>query len=282
MQIASSNLSRRPFIRLACALAITLATWAGAASAQGTPPSTTKVVDIPTRQGVTQRFIYITPSAAPKGSVILMAGGHGGLQIFPGGSMTYGNGNFVVRTRQQFADAGFAVAVVDAPSDRQTAPFLNGFRQTPEHAADIKAVIAWLKQQSPTPVWLVGTSRGTQSAGYIATELTPAQGGPDGIVLTSTILQDPAGRAVPRMPLERITIPVLVVHHEQDGCRLCAISFMPQLMSKLPKEPKTELLTFKGGQSVGDPCEAMAYHGFNGIEADVLAKTTAWMLAAKP
>jgi pimeloyl-ACP methyl ester carboxylesterase len=236
-----------------------------AATAQA--QATSKVIDIPTRQGVTQRFIYLTPAAAPKGSVILLAGGHGGLQIFPGGSMAYGNGNFVVRTRQQFADAGFAVAVVDAPSDRLTAPFLNGFRQTPEHAADIKAVIAWLKQQSPTPVWLVGTSRGTQSAGYIATELTPAQGGPDGIVLTSTILMDPAGRAVPRMPLERITIPVLVVHHEQDGCRLCAISYMPQLMSALPKTIKTELLTFKGGQSVGDPCEAMAYHGFNRMDA---------------
>ncbi|MES2400526.1 MAG: alpha/beta hydrolase [Pseudomonadota bacterium] len=250
--------------------------------AQGTPPATSKVVDIPTRPGVTQRFIYITPAAAPKGSVILLAGGHGGLQIFPGGSMAYGKGNFLVRTRQQFADAGFAVAVVDAPSDRQTSPFLSGFRQTPEHAADVKAVIAWLKQQSPTPVWLVGTSRGTQSAGYIATELTPAQGGPDGLVLTSTILQDPAGRAVPRMPLERLTIPVLVVHHEQDGCRLCAPSYLPQLMSALPKTPKTELITFQGGQNVGDPCEAMAYHGFNGIEADVLAKTTAWMLAARP
>lgn len=241
-----------------------------------------RVVDIPTRPGVTQRFIYITPAAAPKGAVILMAGGHGGLQIFPGGSMAWGNGNFLVRTRQQFADAGFAVAVPDAPSDRQSAPFLNGFRQTPEHAADIKAVIAWLKQQTPTPVWLVGTSRGTQSAGYVATELTPAQGGPDGLVLTSTILTDTTGRAVPRMPLERITIPVLVVHHELDGCRACAIGYMPQLMASLPKTPRTELITLKGGQSVGDPCEAMAYHGFNGIEAEVLAKTTAWMLAAKP
>ncbi|MES2509101.1 MAG: hypothetical protein V4625_04185 [Pseudomonadota bacterium] len=118
---------------------------AGPAFAQGT----SKVVDIPTRAGVTQRFIYLTPAAAPKGSVILMAGGHGGLQIYAGGSLGWGNGNFLVRTRQQFADAGFAVAVVDAPSDRQKPPFLNGFRQTPEHAADIKAVIAWLKQQAP-------------------------------------------------------------------------------------------------------------------------------------
>ena len=188
-------------------------------------------------------------------------------------------------SRQLFADAGFAVAVIDAPSDRQSAPFLSGFRQTPEHAADVKAVIAWLKdarQQAPGPVWLVGTSRGTQSAAYIATELTPAQGGPDGIVLTSSILTDNNGRALPRMPLAQITVPVLVAHHEQDGCRLCAFGYIPQLMSKLAKTPKAELISFTGGQSVGDPCEAMGYHGFNGLEPEVVSKITSWMLAAKP
>ncbi len=249
--------------------------------AQAAPGATPKVIDIPTRPGVTQRFLYIAPANA-KGSIILMAGGHGGLQIFPGGSLGWGNGNFLVRTRQLFADAGFAVAVIDAPSDRQAAPFLSGFRQTPEHAADVKAVIAWLKQQAPGPVWLVGTSRGTQSAAYIATEHSPAQGGPDGVVLTSSILTDPAGRAVPRMPLEQITVPVLVAHHEQDGCRLCAFSYTPQLMSRLTKTPKAELISFTGGQSTGDPCEAMAYHGFNGLEVDVVSKITSWMLAAKP
>lgn len=248
--------------------------------AQAAASTTQKVVDIPTRPGVTQRFLYISP-ASPKASVILIAGGHGGLQIFPGGSIGWGSNNFLVRTRQQFADAGFAVAVIDAPSDRQSAPFLGGFRQTPEHAADVKAVMAWLRQQAPVPVWLVGTSRGTQSAAYIATELSPAQGGPDGLVLTSTILNDPKGRAVPRMPLEQISVPVLVAHHEQDGCRLCAFGYMPQLMSQLAKTPKAELITFTGGQSTGDPCEAMAYHGFNGLEADIVGKVTRWMLAAK-
>jgi alpha/beta superfamily hydrolase len=246
------------------------------ALAQGTP----KVVDIPTRPGVTQRFIHIAPPNA-RAAVILMAGGHGGLQITSDGGITWGKGNFLVRTRQQFADAGLAVAVVDAPSDRQSPPFLNGLRQTPEHTADIAAVIAWLKQQAPAPmpVWLAGTSRGTQSAGYIATELSPAKGGPDGLILTATILTDSGGRAVPKMPLETLGIPVLVVHHELDACRLCRFSDMPPLMEKLARTPKAELITITGGQSIGDPCEAMAYHGFNGREADVVSKISSWVLA---
>ena len=118
-----------------------------------------KVVDIPTRPGVSQRMLVLSPQA-PKAAVILFPGGHGGLQILPNGAFNWGNGNFLVRTRQLFADQGLLVAVVDAPSDRQSPPYLSGFRQRPEHAADIKAVIAWVRKQANVPVWLVGTNPG--------------------------------------------------------------------------------------------------------------------------
>ena len=239
-----------------------------------------KVVDIPARPGVTQRFVYLAPES-PKAAVILFAGGHGGLQIFPNGSFKWGEGNFLVRTRQLFANNGLSVAVVDAPSDRQAAPFLGGFRQKPEHVADIKAVIAWLKQQANVPVWLVGTSMGTQSAAFIATQLGPGDGGPDGLVLTSTILSIDVGRPVPAMPLQNVAIPVLVVHHEKDGCILCAYSEIPRLMEKLSSTPRKELVTFKGGENRGDPCEAFAYHGFNGLEKDVVAKIAEWIIRTK-
>ncbi|MGJ7525137.1 alpha/beta hydrolase [Variovorax sp. GB1P17] len=241
--------------------------------------STQKVVDIPTRPGVTQRMLVLSPptTTPAKAAVILFAGGHGGLQIFPNGSLKWGGGNFLVRTRQLFADQGLMVAVIDAPSDRQSPPYLAGFRQKPEHVADVKAVIAWMREQSKAPVWLVGTSRGTQSAAYVATELAGPEG-PDGIVLSSTILIDKAGRPVPAMPLEKIRVPVLVVHHEQDACPSCPFASVPGLMAKLESSPKKELLSFKGGESSGDPCEAMAYHGFNGLDREVVEKIAGWIL----
>jgi hypothetical protein len=234
-----------------------------------------QVVEIPTRPGVTQRFVYLAPDR-PKAAVILLAGGHGGLQISGGDSFKWGKGNFLVRSRQLFASQGLAVAVVDAPSDRQWPPFLGGFRQTDQHVADIKAVIGWLKQ-STLPVWLVGTSRGTQSAAYIATQLGVAAGGPDGLVLTSTILADKSSRAVPEMPLDRLAIPVLAVHHEQDACKVSAYSQISYLMNKLAVIPTKELVIMKGGSSSGDPCEAFAYHGFNGLEHAVVAKIATWI-----
>ena len=237
---------------------------------------TERVVDIPTRPGVTQRILVLGPEK-PKATVILFAGGDGGLRLTPQGHISWGKGNFLVRTRALFAQQGLLVAVIDTPSDRQTPPYLGGFRQTREHAADVKAVIAWLRKEAPVPVWLVGTSRGTQSAGSLATSLPLAEGGPDGIVLTSTILTDPRGRPVPDMPIDRIKIPVLVVHHKLDGCALCRYSDINALMGRLTATPRKELLTFEGGTSKGDPCEAFAYHGYAGIESDVVAKIGAWL-----
>ena len=238
---------------------------------------TQRVVDIPTRPGITQRMVVIEPEK-PKAAVVLFPGGHGGLQISSSGSFTWGANNFLVRTRQLFASFNLMVAVVDAPSDRQNPPYLAGFRQTPEHVSDIRAVIAWIKQQRNIPVWLVGTSRGTQSVAFIVTQLAQSDGGPDGVVLTSTILTDkPPARPVPELPLDRIKVPILIVHHKQDGCQHCPYDNLPGLMEKLTAAPRKELFTVEGGRSKVDPCEAMAYHGFNGTEQQVVTKIADWI-----
>lgn len=238
-----------------------------------------RVVDVPSRAGVTERLLVLQPDQ-PRAAVILLAGGHGGLQVLPDGSMNWGRGNFLVRTRSLFAGQGLLVVVLDAPSDRQSPPFLGGFRQTAEHVADLKAAIAWVRQQARVPVWLVGTSRGTQSAAYVATQL-PLPDGPDGVVLTSTIMVDPKSRPVPAMDLGKIAVPVLVVHHEQDACRVCPPSWLPELVKRLGSSPRTEGILVSGGTSQGDPCEAFAHHGYNGIEAAVVQRIAGWITAAR-
>ena len=70
------------------------------------------------------------------------------------------------------------------------------------------------------------------------------------------------------MPLERIGVPVFVAHHQLDDCKHCRYADLPRLMNKLTAAPRKELLTFSGGISRGDPCEARAYHGALGIAAE--------------
>lgn len=267
-----SRFSRFSFLSLFAFLAA-LGTWN---SAFGT--ETSQVLDLPTRPGVTQRILLLTPEASARATLVIFTGGNGALQISPGGELGSGKGNFLIRTRQQWLAKGFIVALVDAPSDRQSEPFLSGFRQTPEHLADIKAVIAALRVNTKLPIWLVGTSRGTQSIGFLASTLSKGDGA-DGLVFTSTILTDPKGRAVPAMPLEKISIPTLVVHHKQDACVLCNPAELPGMMDKLQGAPRKELMLVEGGITKGDPCEAFAHHGYNGIESDVVDKIAAWILA---
>jgi hypothetical protein len=238
---------------------------------------TEKVMDIATRHHVMERLLVLTPKTPPQAAVILLAGGHGGLQISDNGSFGWGKGNFLVRSRRLFADQGLLTVVVDAPSDRQMPPYLSGFRGTSKHVMDLKAVIAWVRKQANVPVWLVGTSRGTQSAAYTATYLS-GHDGPDGLVLTSTILTDSKEFPVTSLQLDRVQIPVLVVHHVDDGCRHCSYAHIRRLMDALANAPKKELIPVRGGQSQGDPCEAWSHHGFNGIEPEVVDKIAAWIL----
>lgn len=235
-----------------------------------------RVIDIPTRSGVSERVVILSPEI-PKAVVVLFAGGHGGLQITDDGKFGWGEGNFLVRTRELFTQAGLMVVIVDAPSNRQREPFLNGFRQTKEHLQDISSIVEWIKTQNTAPIWLIGTSRGTQSVAYAATELTDMQT-IHGFVLTSTILSDLKSKAVINMDLEKITKPILVVHHQNDGCSHCSLDLIPSLMNKLNASSSKELFVIEGGETKGDPCNAFGHHGFNGVESEVVTKIAEWVL----
>ena len=236
-----------------------------------------RVVDIPTRAGVTQRFLYLAP-AKPKAAAIFFPGGAGDFQVANDASITRQSISFMVRTRDLFAAQGIAVAIVSPPSDRSNLEF---FRETREHAEDVRAVIAWVRREAGVPVWLIGTSRGTLSAGYVAAQLAPRDGGPDGVVLTSSVLvRTPRMQeaVVPDLALERITVPVLIVHHKQDSCRSCPPGVVPSVIERLTAAPRKEFIPAEGGASEGPPCEPMAHHGYNGIEREVVGKIAEWML----
>jgi hypothetical protein len=81
------------------------------------------------------------------------------------------------------------------------------------------------------------------------------------------------------MELQTPRIPVLVVHHEQDGCRFCLFRDMPALMHKPGAVPMKALIAVNGGVSRGAPCEAFAYHGYNGIESAVVARIAEWIVS---
>jgi len=183
-------------MRLAVALMLCLTTAFGSALAE-------ERIDLATRPGITQP-VYFTATPSAAASVILFPGGSGVVAAV--------RSNFLLRVAGQFAVQGFNVAIADAPSD-QANGMSQTFRQSSQQADDIAGIIAMLKTRSPTPVWLIGTSRGSISAANGAARIGPPRVA--GVVLTSSVwLGGMAG-----VSLEQISLPILVVHNRDDGCR---------------------------------------------------------------
>lgn len=259
--------------------AATLLLATGLASAHAASSS---LVSVQTPRGAKQAFILIKPDK-PVASVVLFAGGHGALGLKSASSMTWGAGNFLVRSRDLFASHNLMVAVIDAPSDQRQG--MNAiFRMSGAHAGDIAAVAAYLKQQANAPVWLVGTSMGTFSAagGAIGARTI------DGLVLSSTItrakpdwkIAQSHRDGVASMPLPQVTVPTLVVSHRKDGCDITPAADAPKLTKRLTKAAKVDVVLLDGGSPPqSEPCEAKSQHGFLGIEADAVKAMAAFIKA---
>lgn len=243
-----------------------------------------EIVSLETRPGVIQKILLIKPSN-PIASVILFPGGSGiiKLRTKPGSSkIKYSSNNFLVRSKNLFAEQGFQVAVVDAPSDKNKYDgMLYGFRTSKDHVKDIDRIILYLRQQADVPVWLIGTSRGTESTAHIAIH---SKQHPDGLILTSSMsVSNHKGKDVTQMGLNKITIPTLVLAHIDDECHVTPPHGAQQIAKRLTNATPVKVKLFNGGDfAQEDPCKALSPHGFIGIEKEVVKYISEFIRAHTP
>ncbi len=216
--------------------------------------------DLPVGPGVTQP-VYATLVAKPAASLVLFPGGDG--------VYTTAQKNFLVRIAPDLVRQGFSVFIADAPSDHASG-MSTAYRLGADQAAGIAAIVAFAKARSPAPVWLVGTSRGSVSAANGAFRLGPAV---NGLVLTSSVWAD----GMAGVPLDKIAVPVLIVHNRDDSCSESPFAGAEAAM-RLVTAPH-ELVAVSGGMSRSGACQAMSPHGYLGIEAQVVAPMTAFIRA---
>lgn len=222
-------------------------------------------------------FFSTTPQA--QATLILLPGGAGGMGRVGADGWPDG-ANFLVRGAPLFAAQGFHVAVMARPSDMNDMDY--PFRVSAAHIDDIRKVVQQAKERWNVPVWLVGTSRGTVS-GTAAVIAMRDEGLIAGLVLTSSVTAGRVTGAVPGQALDKINIPVLVVHHNQDACKVCVPSQAKTIEPKLSSSPAHATLMLDGGENPsGDPCEALHYHGFIGMEAQAVQQIADWVKARKP
>jgi pimeloyl-ACP methyl ester carboxylesterase len=265
---ASLTRIRRTVAGALSAVAIALATVAGALAAGTT-------VDLPAPGGATERVLYL-PAGNASAALVMFPGGNGIVKLAPDGSFGAG-GNFLVRTRELWVQQGMAVAIPDVPTDRSS---LFNYRTTADYADDVARIVAYVRTQTKAPIWLVGTSQGTNAAVGAASRLT--HGEIAGVVLTSTLTREGAKadlkETVFKANLAAINVPVLILSHSGDKCDITPPGDADRVKAALKSSPKIEVVMVSGGlPPKSPPCEARAEHGFFGIEPEVVARIAGWI-----
>jgi alpha/beta hydrolase family protein len=236
-----------------------------------------EMVTIPTRNGVTETYLVIrnAPAVTPRAVAIAFVGGFGVVGLKgKQAPVKFGPAtNFLIRFRSDLVDADVIEVVVDAPSDKQGPLGMSDeFRLGPEHLTDIRAVLADVKKRFPDArIYLVGHSRGTVSAAALAAKLGDAV---QGVVLMSTATnRDKHGPTLSTFNFASIKIPVLLVHHRDDGCSTNPYYNAERLAKSFP------LISVSGGDPPqSGPCDSQAAHGYFGRDAPVAQAIKNWML----
>lgn len=297
MKISSRKIICTIFTVIICALL--LAGCATGPSVTDSKKQASIIIKIEPRKGVVQQFVLIAPEN-PVASIILLPGNNGRLELsdlFGGISIGWLDKDFLVRNRDAFAKYGLMVALMDAPSDKQSGGRdVSGgvnvmtqrnemFRMSNEHAQDIIAVAEHLKKMANIPVWLIGTSMGTISA---TNACIRSKGAIDGLVLTASktqttpewgSLHNSHPNAIINMELQKILTPTLIVHHREDTCDSSSPEFVPKIKEGLTNAAKTEVVYFSGGKPASAGCHPSGAHAFYGIDHDVLRTITSFILS---
>jgi hypothetical protein len=81
------------------------------------------------------------------------------------------------------------------------------------------------------------------------------------------------------VPLEKIVVPVLIVHNHDDGCQESPFAGAEAAMGRLTGAPVKQFLAVSGGMSRSNPCQALSPHGYLGIEQLVVPPVIDWIKA---
>ena len=216
-------------------------------------PITVKGGETVTIAGV--RSILIRASH-PKGSVILLTGGDGRLEVGSGARFGKAGDNVLIRNRDAFVMHGYNVLLAELGTNLSAAV---------DHMAAIKR-----------PVIVIATSKGTQRAA----EGLVGGATPDRLVLTSGFLSKASG---PDDTVQTILgtpnrLPrTLALHHREDRCRWTLPAGVLPFQTWSGGRVQVEWMS--GGQAdEANPCRSSAHHGFAGQDEEFVARIVKFMM----
>jgi hypothetical protein len=86
--------------------------------------------------------------------------------------------------------------------------------------------------------------------------------------------------AIATQDLKRLKVPVLVVHHSKDACKVCIPAEASKIPAMLVNSPKKDFVMIEGGSDPhGNVCNAQHWHGFINYEDETVKLITDWIVA---
>ena len=210
---------------------------------------------------------------------MIQSGAKANIIFFNGGPGWWGNlrsKNFLIRERESFFSKGLNVFLF--PNKKKKYKMTYDDRLEDDHIDRIRKLVQDIRTQNDLPVFLAGISRGAVSVGKFISQYGNEV---DGAVLLSGIyynteitkrnaysMQEVIGSSVPTN--------VLVVHHEEDCCKVCDPASARQFYEELKIKNKV-LNIVSGGGSSGSCHGPFHHHGFEGVEQIVVEGVVSWV-----
>lgn len=243
----------------------------------GTAAYADELVSLKTRPGATQEMLLWEPrQSIPETVILLIPGGPGNIGLGskdgrPEAEVPYLFSN----QRKVLLQKGFAVAVIDAPSDQ--ANMTQEYRTSPNHAVDLEAVMREIRRRFPKARLVVmAHSRGTVSAGYILQNLTDHVS--SAILFSGLYQASPsnaptalAGPGLSRVNWASHEVPLLLVHHVRDSCLVAPFA--------AAAATHIQMIAVDGAVEADSesPCGPSTNHWFAGMENAVGQEVINWL-----
>lgn len=243
----------------------------------GTTAHADELVSLKTRPGATQAMLLWEPRQSnPETVILLIPGGPGNIGLgLKDGRPEAGVPYLFSNQRKVLLQKGFAVAVIDAPSDQ--ANMTQEYRTSPNHAVDLEAVMREIRRRFPKARLVVmAHSRGTVSAGYILQNLTDHVS--SAILFSGLYQASPsnaptalAGPGLSKVNWASHEVPLLLVHHVRDSCLVAPFA--------AAAATHVQMIAVDGAVDADSesPCGPSTNHWFAGMENAVGQEVINWL-----
>jgi hypothetical protein len=209
------------------------------------------------------------PGKEAKALLVFIPGGEGYIGLKPGQTdQRYPFHQMLKRlTNPALTSGKFDVVLLDSPGELSPRQPYPSARAAADHLVRIESVVRFYKEKTGLPVWLLSHSNG----GISLTEFVKYLQKTDRMSLLAGIISSGARSETYFKP--PMNLPVLVLHHQQDGCSHTLTKSAAENFAEVKAFNKsiTELMWLTSGEAEPrDPCRS-GFHMYYGA-SDEAAK----------